>query len=94
MFAKVMLGFQNKNAKDSIIAFRKNYNLRKRKMNILKKMCDSQVVKISKSFGAWKNLPPVANKLKVERAARFESNLTRLVNRNIKIPINCMKNCL
>ena len=65
MFEKVVIDFQNRNAKDSIIAFRKNYNLRKRKMNILKKMCDSQIIKVSRSFGEWKNLPPVINKLKI-----------------------------
>jgi hypothetical protein len=65
MFVKVMTGFQNRNAKDSIHSFKKNYNLRKAKMHILKKMCDSQVIKVSKSFGSWKNLPPATNKLKV-----------------------------
>lgn len=65
MFAQVMLDFQSRNAKDSISSFRNNYKLRKAKMHVLKKMCDSQVIKVSKSFGDWKNLPPVMNKLKV-----------------------------
>lgn len=57
-------------------------------------MCDSQVIKILNGFNSWKNLPAVTNKLKVEKAAKFESSLTGLVTRNLKITINAMKNCM
>ena len=49
----------------------KNALIRKRKAHILKKICDSQVMKVLKGFGVWKNLPVPQDKKKVEKAAKF-----------------------
>lgn len=65
MFAKVMINVKSREAKEVVLSFHNNYKLRKAKMHILKKICDSQAVKILKGFNAWKNLPSVINKLKV-----------------------------
>jgi hypothetical protein len=56
-------------------------------------MCHSQILKVLNGFEVWKKLPNPTNKQKIEKATKFESSLANLVNRNIKITINAMKNC-
>lgn len=63
-------------------------------MRILKKMCDSQAIKVLIGFKAWKNLPGVTKKEKIEKAAIFEYKLTRFANKNLMLPILAMKDCL
>jgi hypothetical protein len=40
-------------------------------MQVLKKMCDSQIIKALKSFNNWKSLPAPTNKQKIEKASKF-----------------------
>lgn len=71
LFAKVMNSVESKKSKAAIEAFMKNALIRKRKTYILKKICDSQIMKVLKGFGMWKNLPILQDKQKVEKAAKF-----------------------
>lgn len=93
ILSKIFLAVQAKKVKTIVEKFQKNYRKRKVKNHILTKMCDSQVMRILKSYQLWRNLPIPTNQKTIEKAAKFESSLTNLVKRNLKITVNAMRRC-
>ena len=62
ILSKVFKSVEAKKVKTIIEKFQINYRKRIIKNHILKKMCDSQVMRILKAFEVWKKLPIPTNK--------------------------------
>lgn len=69
---------------EQIDKVRRIHNLQ---VNFLKKLCDGQAGKLQKGFMIWRTMPQVKDKVKINTATTFATNLSQILVKNLKYSI-------